>query len=96
MCSPDLYLSADVRDTAQELVLAFNKIGGPGMIAFSEPISKAVLPSLRVLELDYNRNPLKSTESAEYTLLVFEKKNDSMGINYVLFVSKLSKIPSHI
>ena len=37
--------------------------------------------------------PLKSTESAEYTLLVFEKKNDSMGINYVLFVSKVSKIP---
>ena len=32
------------------------------------------------------RNPLKSTESAEYTLLVFEKKNDSMGINYRLLL----------
>ena len=40
--------------------------------------------------------PLKLIQSAEYTLLVFEKKNDSMAINYVLFVSKVSKIPSHI
>ena len=39
---------------------------------------------------------LKLIQSAEYTLLVFEKKNGSMAINYVLFVSKVSKIPSHI
>ena len=39
---------------------------------------------------------VKLIQSAEYTLLVFEKKNGSMGINYVLFVSKVSKIPSHI
>ena len=65
------------------------------LVALSKNADMAPLPLPGLLPRCV-RNPLKSTESAEYTLLVFEKKNDSMAINYVLFVSKVSKIPSHI